>query len=184
LNARTSHVEPVPLKNPALAALLAWVVPGLGHLYQGRRGKGILFMVCILGLYVVGLAMGEWKVVFWRWTSPTLDSENFRFSYVCQFFVGLPALPALIQATLKHYAIDPLFGGFLAEPPMDALNGLHAKYGKLVEIGWVYTVIAGLLNILAIFDAYEGPAYSDEEATEPAASTAKLDGLTPAEAQA
>ena len=31
----------VPLKNPAKAAFLAWLVPGLGHFYQGRTGKGI-----------------------------------------------------------------------------------------------------------------------------------------------
>jgi len=29
--------------------------------------------------------------------------------------------------------------------------------GEMFEIGTVFTVIAGLLNILAIFDAYGGP---------------------------
>ena len=35
----------IDLKEPWLAALLAWLVPGLGHIYQGRTGKGILFFV-------------------------------------------------------------------------------------------------------------------------------------------
>jgi hypothetical protein len=183
LNARTpTHPELAPLKNPALAAFLAWLVPGLGHVYQGRRGKGVLYLVCILGLYVAGLWMGDWKVVFWRWTSPSADPEKFRFSYVGQFFVGLPALPALIQATLKHYGMGFILGGFLAEPPLIELNAMHPKLSRAAEIGWVYTVIAGLLNVLAIFDAYEGPAFGDEdeeEASEPSASAApaKLDGL-------
>ena len=43
------------------------------------------------------------------------------------------------------------------------LNGLHPRLGKLVEIGTIYTTVAGLLNILAIYDAYEGPAYLEYE---------------------
>jgi hypothetical protein len=50
----------------------------------------------------------------------------------------------------------------MAEPPQLVLRGLHPRLGKLVEVGTIYTAIAGLLNILAIYDAYEGPAYSDE----------------------
>ncbi len=174
LDSRSTTQRSIPLKNPLLAAFLAWLVPGLGHIYQGRRAKGILYMVCILGLFFTGLVLGEGKIVFWRWTHPTQDSENFRFSYVCQFFVGLAALPALIQATLAKYGLGPILWGYLAEPPINQLNGLHSRLGKLLEVGWVYTVIAGLLNILAIYDAFEGPAHADEEEPEPAGS---LDGL-------
>ena len=46
----------------------------------------------------------------------------------------------------------------MAEPPQNVINGLH-HLGKLVEIGTIYTTVAGLLNILAIYDAFEGPAY-------------------------
>lgn len=157
-----SHEPTLDLKNRHLAALLAWLVPGLGHYYQGRRGKAVLYFVCIVGLFVTGQILGDWRNVFWRWTSPTQDAENFRFSYLCQFFVGLPALPALLQATLRHYGMGPILGGFLAEPALNDLNGLHARLGNLVEVGWVYTVVAGLLNVLAIYDALEGPALPDE----------------------
>src|SRR4051795_9053872 len=94
---------PVPLHNPYKAAILAWLCPGLGHFYQGRTGKGILYASCILSLFLVGLALGEWRIVYWRWTSPFRNSEQFCFNYLGQFWAGLPALPALIQATLKHY---------------------------------------------------------------------------------
>jgi hypothetical protein len=174
----------VPLKNPTTAAFLAWLVPGLGHLYQGRTAKGLVYFVCILGLYLVGLSLGEGKIVYWKWINPLRDPENFRASYLCQFWVGLPALPGLIQATLHHFGYnDPILWGFLDVPSQQAINGLYPKYGKLVEVGWVYTVIAGLLNILAIYDAYEGPAYADED--EPASATnastpaRSLDGLKP-----
>ena len=35
------------LKNQGIAALLAWLVPGVGHLYQGRTSKGIAIFISI-----------------------------------------------------------------------------------------------------------------------------------------
>ncbi|WP_422925972.1 DUF6677 family protein [Singulisphaera sp. PoT] len=157
----------ISLRNPYKAALLAWLCPGLGHFYQGRTGKGILYAVCILSLYFTGLVLGDGKIVYWRWVHPFQNPEKFCLHYLGQFFVGLPALPALIQGTLSYYGITPLFWGFMAEPPQNVINGLHAGLGKLVEVGTIYTTIAGLLNILAIYDAYEGPAnleHDEEEA--------------------
>jgi hypothetical protein len=155
----------VHLRNPLKAAFLAWLVPGLGHFYQGRTGKGTLYAVCILGLYIAGMIMGEWKIVYWRWVSPLNNPEKFCIYYLGQFWVGLPALPALIQSTLSFYGWDQshnFLWGFLAEPSQIVMNGLQAR-GKLVEIGTIYTTVAGLLNVLAIYDAYEGPAYQENE---------------------
>ncbi len=164
--------QPIRLRDPLFSAFLAWLIPGAGHFYQGRTGKALLYCVSILGLYFAGLAMGEGKIVYWRWVSPFNNPEKFCIYYVGQFWVGLAALPALIQGTLEHFGNDPWFGGLLAAPTQNDLNGLHPRLGKLVEIGTIYTTVAGLLNILAIYDAYEGPAYldTDEEATSPATS--------------
>lgn len=157
----------VRLREPLKAAFLAWLIPGWGHLYQGRKGKAILYASCILGLYFMGLLMGEGKIVYWRWVNPFDKPEKFCIYYVGQFWVGLAALPAFIQSTLQYYGFEPTLWSFpwnfLAEPPQDVLNGLHPRLGKLVEIGTIYTTIAGLLNILAIYDAYEGPAYQEIE---------------------
>jgi hypothetical protein len=160
----------VHLRNRYLAALLAWMIPGLGHLYQRRTGKAILYATCILSLYFAGLVMGEGKIVYWRWVNPMGNPEKFCIHYLGQFFVGLAALPALIQATLQYFGFKPdsFLWGFMAEPSDVVLNGLH-RLGKLVEVGTIYTTVAGLLNVLAIYDAYEGPALLDYE--EPVAST-------------
>jgi hypothetical protein len=168
----------IPLRNPLLAALLAWLVPGGGHLYQGRTGKAILYAVCILGLYTAGMVMGGGKIVYWRWINPLNNPEKFCIYYLGQFFVGLPALPALIQGTLQYFGLDPILGGLLAEPSQIELNGLHPRLGKFVEIGTIYTTVAGLLNILAIYDAYEGPAYLEdgEDAKSPLPSAALASG--------
>lgn len=162
----------IPLRNPKKAAFLAWLIPGLGHIYQGRVGKGILYAVCILSLYTIGFVLGEGKIVYWRWTNPLNNPDKFPIYYLGQFFVGLPAFPAMIQGTLHYFGIENFLGGFMAEPPIRELNGLQPRLGKLVEIASMYTAVAGLLNILAIYDAFEGPAYSFEEEGEPSKSEA------------
>jgi hypothetical protein len=183
----------VDLRNPRLAAFLAWLWPGAGHLYQRRYAKGILFMVCILGTYFFGLAMGGGHVVYASW-----KRDDFRWQYICQLGVGAPALPAVAQSHLVRRGnnplwitgyrdprtlelIDPARGlngdelveGFMAPPPdlplqvmrqgrfdpegRTALSLWHQEYAALFELGTLYTVIAGLLNVLAIYDAAAGP---------------------------
>ena len=116
----------IDLKNPYRAAFLAWLVPGLGHFYQGRTAKAWLYAICILSLYLAGFLLGEGKIVYWRWVNPLNNPEKFCLYYLGQFFVGLPALPALIQGTI-HYLPrwNPLFWGFMAEPTQNALNTLQ-----------------------------------------------------------
>ncbi len=125
----------VNLRNPPWRPFLAWLVPGLGHFYQGRIGKGILYAVCILGLYLMGMLMGEGKIVYWRWVNPMNNPEKFCLYYLGQFFVGSPSVPSLIQSTLHQYGHDSILWGFMAEPLQNDLNGLQTRLGKLVEIG-------------------------------------------------
>jgi TM2 domain-containing membrane protein YozV len=165
--------RPVDLKNRHLALVLAWLVPGLGHIYQGRTGKGILYGSCILSLFLVGLAVGDWKVVYWRWQNPVANTETFCFPYLFQFWTGLVALPALIQSTLTWYGRDLILWDFMSVPEQNKINGLFKPLGKFVEIGSLYTMVAGLLNILAMYDAFEGPAHPDEEPTAPARPSPK-----------
>jgi hypothetical protein len=172
-----------PLRHPYRAAFLAWLLPGLGHFYQGRTRKGWLYAICILGLYVVGFALGEGKIVYWRWVNPLHNPDKFCLYYIGQFFVGLPALPALIQGTIHYLSPDTVapFWGFMAEPSQLVINGLQPRLGKLVEIGTIYTTVAGLLNVLAIYDAFEGPALPETEDgaenTSPHVSLASPEGV-------
>jgi hypothetical protein len=168
-NAPEDAALEIELRNPGLAALLAWLVPGLGHLYQGRTAKGLLFFVTILGTFAFGLwGVGGGKVVY----ANSYGQQPWRWQYYCQLGVGLPAMPALLQ---KGRAGRPhsLLGDFMAPPEMTPQNlvddsgnmskqpnelakwtlEMHPRY----EIGTVYTVIAGLLNLLVICDAYGGP---------------------------
>lgn len=144
----------IELRDPPLAAFLAWLVPGLGHFYQGRFAKGVLFMVCILGTFFYGLYLGGSHVVYAAWQPPELR----RWHYISQIGVGLPALPALVQAQRMRTGRQPLWGGFMA-PPRDIkdLEEWNYQLNSYYDLGTAYTMIAGLLNILVIYDAYAGP---------------------------
>jgi hypothetical protein len=52
----------------------------------------------------------------------------------------------------------PLLGDFEREPSASCINAVHNAGDKRLELGWVYTVIAGVLNIMVIYDAVAGPA--------------------------
>jgi hypothetical protein len=145
--------EEIELKDPVVAAVLAWLVPGLGHLYQGRRAKGLLFMVCILGTFFYGLFLSDGRAVYASWT----DWDH-RLPYLCQIGVGLPAMPALVQNYLVRNGNAPLAGGIMAPPATKLeLDEWYRRLHRYFELGTVYTMIAGLLNVLAIYDAFAGP---------------------------
>ncbi len=149
----TPEVIEVDLRDPALAAFLAWFLPGAGHIYQGRIGKGLLFFVCILGTFTYGLYLGGGRVVYASWRP-----EDRRLPYLCQIGVGLPALPALVQAQRLRSGRQPLFAGLMAPPRnQQELADWHFRLHRYFDLGTVYTMIAGLLNVLAIYDAWAGP---------------------------
>ncbi len=265
-----------------LAALLAFLLPGAGHFYQGRRLKAGVYFTCILSLFFAGMVLGDWKPVYSQVVYLTQRNESlqmqpaerqigshYSYGYAAQVLVGLPALPALLQqsrfssnngvehgvesdfrsdfsGTLRYggnympvtgtLELTPSDGGravsgeFQGETldgrpvsgPIDGdvvlgrrvfgsprrethvtgffngdaqeggptellgsvsrpfhnwyqaprdnaeLDRLHGKLSQHFDIACVFTWIAGLLNLMAIWDAYDGPAYGygDEEPDE------------------
>jgi TM2 domain-containing membrane protein YozV len=166
-----------------LAALLSLVIPGLGQVYQGRVAKGVLFLVCIYTLFFYGMYLGSGTVTVNGTTytvtgnvylpktarkNNTLNLPEFaadlynRPHYLGQFWAGLVAWPALWHYfTDDDRAVrgDSFLSNYEREPSDTALNALHTTGDKRLELGWVYTVIAGVLNILVIYDALAGPAF-------------------------
>lgn len=181
---------PIDLRQPAVAALLAWLVPGLGHLYQGRTTKGGLFMGTLAAMLAAGLWLGEGRVVYASWR----PGES-RLAFLGQAGIGALAIPALVQSwRLGGAAHEPLFGSpwfapplhagqyvtpryadrverlepdlpdgaFVDSPPLavctiDQLSLWHQRLGRFFEIGTLYTALAGMLNLLVVYDAWSGP---------------------------
>jgi hypothetical protein len=270
-------LEPrINLKTRWLAALLAFLIPGAGHFYQGRYFKGVIYSVCILGLFVAGMRMSDWKAVYVHHPreGQAPRGKQHLLQFAAQFGVGLPALCAIVQnyryydesnepveqldaplsapfeGTLTSYrgdtqtrvrgtielepgesefggsvvrgrlygtledgsGIDVSLGGHLdlgesiqadigrhlsasvvtesdaREQATGSIAGtiprpvwnwfavpldvqqereLHRKLGKFFELAMVFTWVAGLLNLLAVWDALEGPAYGYGDETEP-----------------
>lgn len=167
----------VDLRNPYLAGVLAWLIPGAGHFYQRRYEKGVIFSVCILGLFFYGLILGEGKVVHTGGTDRVVRGNWMaiviqRWPIGPQLCTGLPALPAVIQ----HYRLkgggEPLWGGWMAPPRTEGeLSLWQERLNVRYDVGMLYTIVAGLLNILAIYDATCGPVVA--EGDEPAVKRLK-----------
>ena len=48
-------------------------------------------------------------------------------------------------------------------PSEARLNDLQRAQDKTFDLAWVFTVIAGALNLLVIYDALAGPVVRDDE---------------------
>lgn len=202
----------IDLRNPVVAAVLSWAVPGLGQLYQGRTAKGGLFMAAILTTFIFGLWLGGGRVVYAALPSAA-DVQEARglrrgiraiikqAPFVCQACAGVVTLPAVLQAArlggpdrepwlINGFMAPPLAPGqyvsrryadwlarhdpdigpddFFDKPPFkqfrrDQLAMWHRRLGKFFEIGWLYTMLAGMLNLLVIYDAWAGPLGGGDE---------------------
>jgi hypothetical protein len=83
--------------------------------------------------------------------------------FAAQFWVGIAAWPAIWQywnyENGDKEAGDPIFGHYQRTPSDEAINAVQNQGERQMELGWVFTVIAGVLNILVIYDALAGPAF-------------------------
>ena len=132
-------------RSPELAAFLAWLVPGLGHLYARHLIKGGVSLVLVLGLHLWGLALSRGHAV-------SLDStRGHPYAFVAQVGAGGPTLLALA------YSKDKLPG--LPNPKMTDGDYREAEYVALlpdIDTGLLFTMVAGLLNVLLVYDAMRG----------------------------
>ncbi len=166
---------PVPQRAfSPVGGVLSYLVPGLGQIYQGRVAKGVFFLVALYALFFYGMFLGSNSNVYlrkveitdirpwyWRWDPVT---------FLGQLPIGVVAWPAVWQYLEKP--MPAAYHDFMRTPPENryegrnwrgkSLNELQSEGDKFWDLGWVYTVIAGVLNILVIYDAYAGPAFMGE----------------------
>jgi hypothetical protein len=167
---------PPPVKLDLVAGLLSYLIPGLGQLTQGRTRKGLLFLVSLYTLFFYGMYLGQFKNVYLpdnhpeeKGTVSRLASDLYtRFQFVGQFPIGMVAWPAVYQYYLYDPADkNPPLNEWMRAPNMDEINRLQRDGDKTWDLGWVYTVIAGVLNVLVIYDALAGPAFRESKAAPP-----------------
>jgi hypothetical protein len=124
---RATTADPVPSStNVYLICGAAWLIPGAGHLWLGRWQKGLTFLVTLVLMFVFGL-----------W----LEGRLFPF----EFSQPLVALAACADVGIGL--------------PFAIAKILHAGAGRVVaityEYGNAFLIVAGLLNMLVVLDAFD-----------------------------
>lgn len=104
----------------------AWIVPGAGHFWLGRRQKGIVFLVVLPLMFLVGL-----------W----LQGAIFPF----QFSEPLAGLAAVAELGVGL----PWFLARMAGAGQGVVTSATWEYGN------TFMIVAGLLNFLVILDAFD-----------------------------
>ena len=154
--------EPLPPSGPIgyLAIMLAWAVPGLGHIIIGQRKRGLICLLAIHGLFAGGMLLGGIRAI-----SPP---EQPIWTYT-QFLTGWPMLVASRIERTAELESKPLMDQYFNNRPSEADNtkiperraygsdfiAKHPEFSyhpKVQDVGSVYCGIAGMLNLLVMFD--------------------------------
>ena len=123
---RATAAEETQSGGLVLLCLASWAIPGAGHLWLGRRTKGLIFLVALPLMFAIGLG---------------LHGRLFPFD-LSDPLVFLEALADLgIGAT---YLVSSALGYGAGE-----VRAVTYEYGN------AFLVVAGLLNLLVVIDAYD-----------------------------
>jgi hypothetical protein len=106
-----------------LLCLAAWVIPGAGHLWLGRRAKGVIFLVALPMMFAIGLAIHGRLFPF--------DAREPLVALAALADLGIGA-PYFIASTLGY--------------------GHGEVTAATYEHGNAYVIVAGLLNLLVLID--------------------------------
>jgi len=131
--AGVAYLEQGSMFRAPMAGFLAWLVPGLGHIYVGQRARGWVCLVTITATFWTGVAIGG--------VQTTVDPHERTLWFLAQLCTGGNAGAAYAL----HCAADP---------------ARSADGGSTIAAHWLstdvaihYTGVAGLLNLLVILDA-------------------------------
>lgn len=126
---KSSAVEQTRAAEPGMLVLLcvlAWAVPGAGHLWMGRRQKGLVFLIALPAMFLSGLLM---------------HGRIFPFDF-SEPLVGLAALADL-----------GIGAPWILARFVDA--GAGTVTAVTYEYGNCFLIVAGLLNALVVLDAFD-----------------------------
>jgi hypothetical protein len=123
---RATATEDTQSGGLVLLCLASWVIPGAGHLWLGRRTKGLIFLVALPVMFAIGLAL-QGRLAAFDFSDP---------------LVGLAAMADLgIGAS---YFVARALGYGAGE-----VRAVTYEYGN------TFLIVAGLLNLLVVIDAYD-----------------------------
>ena len=106
---------------------LAWVIPGAGHLFLGRRGRALTFFLVVTALFLLGIA---------------IDGGLYTFATSRGSWLKLLASSASMGSGLLYFVANRL------GVPGDVVSATF-------EYGSTFTLTAGLMNLLLVLDCYD-----------------------------
>jgi len=127
----TAPPTPAPVRivgrSPYLAMVLAWLIPGLGHYYLGRRRTAAAFAVIVVLTFVAGL------------------------SFQGRLYSIEQGQPLTVLATFAVWGAGLLniAARLFTENPSGSILSVTYEYGC------AYLLTAGLMNLLLILDAWD-----------------------------
>jgi hypothetical protein len=101
-------------------------VPGSGHLWLGRRDKGLIFFAALAGMFTIGLLL-QGRLFPFVWTEPLV-----ALAAVADLACGAP------------YFVAWALGAGGGQPA-----------AVTYEYGNAFVITAGLLNTLVVIDAHD-----------------------------
>lgn len=119
-----------PLSAWAPAVALGWLVPGGGHFLLGKTGRGALLMAAITGMFLSGVMMRG--AMFQPQTGDLLTTLIHTGGFIGDVCSGILYLLSV----------------WLGYSQPDVAGHVH-------DYGTKFLVTAGLLNVLAMVDAFE-----------------------------
>ena len=125
--AAEAGTAPAPDFGRALVAMaLAWAIPGAGHLWLGRRQKGLVFLLALPVMFGLGLGL-EGALAPFDPSQPLVLLAAFA-----ELGNGVPYLLAALAGLGEGRVVAATF-----------------------EYGNTFLIVSGLLNMLICLDAYD-----------------------------
>lgn len=156
---------------PLLAAVVAGLALGGGRVaywqwgpekrlvFLGQAGIGIVAVPAVLqAARLAGPAREPWLRSQW-FAPPLRPGQPVSARYA-----------AAVARSDPDADFDPVGPGNLARCRFDQLSLWHLRLGRLFEIGTLYTVLAGMLNLLVVYDAWSGPLHDPRREPEAGAN--------------
>ena len=110
-----------------LAMVLAYLVPGAGHLYLGRRARAVTFFGVVALMFLIGVS---------------IDGDLYMLGHTSGSLLRLLAALGSLGAGLIYW--------------IAVWMGVHGDVTSITfEHGTAFTITAGLMNLLLILDAFD-----------------------------
>jgi len=110
-----------------IAMALAYLVPGAGHLYLGRRFRGIAYFCIVVFMFAIGLAV---------------DGDLYAVTRSGGSLLRLLAAFGSMGAGLLYWIAD--FKGVVGD-----ITSITYEHGT------AFIITAGLMNLLLVLDAFD-----------------------------